>query len=243
MARPAPCPVCDQIDVAPRRELNLLMGDPTRWPSSVWGVFDAPNGPEVPEKMREWGAIEVGLEYIRIHELGDFSKADVRLHYERHVPLVPTSPDELLAAGIIAAGGDPANPPDSAIDPMAYLRYYLKGLQVGQKGLELLVAHVEQLQKSKREVPLALIKLMLDTGSKLAVSQATIRARQKSQPELEPEDEEDAFRARGGEAPGPRMGHGRIRETEAGRRFVHDEGPKDRAAFNARSRQEGRPGL
>lgn len=239
--RPTACAVCSTVGREQRLELDLLMGDPARWPAAVWGVFDAPDGPDVPPAMREWGALEVGQQWLAENGYGDIAaKAAVRDHYERHVPLVPTTPDQLVAAGVIASGGNPADVPDSTRDPLAFLRYYSKGLAVGQKGLELLQAHVEQLQQKKAEVPLALIKMMVDVGAKLAVSQATIRARQKSQPD--DDDGDEAFRTRPGaddEAAGPRFDHTRIRKVDGESRPVHDEGPKDREHYNERARQEG----
>lgn len=241
MPRPAACAVCSALGTNRRLELDLLMGDPARWPAAVWGIFDAPDGPAVPPQMREWGAIEVGLQWVQENGYGDLNKVDVRQHYERHVSLVPTEPDQLLAAGIIASGGDPADPPSSARDPLAFLRYYTAGLRVGQRGLELLQKHVDELVKKNEEVPLSLIKMMLDVGSKLAVSQATIRSRQKSQPD--DDDDDEAFRGGDKGVPGPRFDHTRIRNVGGETRPVHDEGPKDRAEYNARARQEGSPEL
>lgn len=238
--RPSPCPVCDQLEPRARRDLDLLMGDPARWPSSVWGVFDAPNGPEVPPKMREWGAVEVGQAWLAEHGYIDVGKTGVREHYERHVPLVPTTPEQLLAAGILASGGSEEEAAH-IVDPLAYLRYYMKGLEVGQKGLELLLTYVDTRQKAKQEVPVGLIKMMVDVGAKLAVSQAQIKAREKSQPQIDDSDED--FRGGDRGIPSPRMGHHRIRDVGGERQPIHDEGPKDRATYNARAAKEGSPSL
>lgn len=230
--RPAPCQICSSLDDNPRLELDLLMGDPTRWPGAIMAVWDRPaGGPELPPVMREWGALEVGVQWLNEHGYGDIAnKAVVRNHYERHVTLIPSD------AQIVAAGADGEKVPDPRIDPLAYLRFYMKGIEVGRKGLELLAKHVEDLQEKNLPVPLSLIKMMVDAGAKLAVSQAQIKAREKSQPELG--DEDDDFRG-GGNPPGPRFGHTRIREVDGETRPVHDEGPADRRHFNERADQEG----
>jgi len=209
-----------------------MMADPGRWPKAVWGVFDLPDGPNVPPVMREWGALEVGVAWLNENGYGDLNKAHVRNHYERHVTLIPQDP---AAAG---AAADGKSAPDPTIDPLAYLRFYMKGIEIGRKGLELLAEHVDQLQQKKLPVPLNLIKMMVDAGAKLAVSQATIKAREKSLP-TELGDEDEGFRA----APGPKFDHTRIRDVAGETRPVHDEGPADRAVYNDRAGQEGGPKL
>lgn len=235
----ASCAVCINVPAESRRDLDLLMGDPTRWPQSVWGVFDAPNGPDVPPHMREWAGIEMGQEWLQRHGYADLAaKAIVRTHYEKHVPLVPVTSAQLVAAGIIADGGDAGDVPDGAIDPMSYLRYYTKGIEVGRRGLELLSQHVEKLASAKKEVPLPLIRMMVDVGAKLSVSQAQIKAREKSVGTL---DDEDDFRAPS--SPGDRVGHNRVHKVDGEARPVRDAGPKDREHFNERAAQEGRERL
>jgi hypothetical protein len=229
--RPAACAVCATVPESRRLELDLMMGDPSRWPKAIWGVFDLPDGPNVPPVMREWGALEVGVAWLNENGWGDLNKAHVRNHYERHVTLIPQDP---VAAGAAAEG---RLPPDATVDPLAYLRFYMKGIEVGRKGLELLAKHVEDLQEKNLPVPLNLIKMMVDAGAKLAVSQAQIKSREKSIPD-ELGDEDDGFRG-GGDPPGPRFGHTRIRNVAGEARPVHDEGPADRAAYNARADQEG----
>lgn len=228
--RPAACAVCTSVSENQRLELDMLMGDPERWPSAIWGVFDLPTGQGVPPVMREWGALEVGVAWLNEHGFGDLNKAHVRNHYERHVTLIPQDP---AAVGAAATG---ESPPSPTVDPLAYLRFYMKGIEVGRKGLDLLMAHVEDLQKKNAPVPLTLIKMMVDAGAKLAVSQAAIKAREKSQPELG--DDDDDFRG-GGDPPGPRFGHTRIRSVGGVDQPIHDEGPADRAKYNARADQEG----
>lgn len=228
--RPQPCAVCAAVPPERRLELDLMMGDPGRWPKAIWGVFDLPDGPNVPPVMREWGALEVGVAWLAENGWGDLNKAHVRNHYERHVTLIP---QDMAAAGAATEG---KATPDPVTDPLAYLRFYVKGIEVGRKGLELLSRHVERIleKNPEAEIPLSLIKMMVDAGAKLAVSQAMIKSREKSVPD-ELGDEDDGFRA----APGPKFEHTRIREVAGEARPVHDEGPADRARYNARADQEG----
>jgi hypothetical protein len=183
--------------------------------------------------MREWGALEVGVAWLNENGWGDLNKAHVRNHYERHVTLIPQDP---AAAGAAAEG---KAPPDPAIDPLAYLRFYMKGIDIGRRGLELLEQHIDRMleKNPKAEIPLPLIKMMVDAGAKLAVSQAQIRSREKSIPD-ELGDEDEGFRG-GADKPGPRIGHTRIRQIDGVATPVHDEGPADRATYNARADQEG----
>jgi len=225
----ARCGVCDVVMNEARIELDLLMADPQRWPATIWDRWEPP-GDVVPPAMRLWGAVKMGQNWLADHGYGDITKASVTEHYNRHVPLLPD------AATVEAA----KKAVDRALDPRAYLEFYAEGIRAGKKGVELLMKHVAELEAAGTKVPLPLIKMLVDVGGKLSMSQAGIVSRQPSQPTL---DDDEDFRAGATGVPGPRIGHGRIRQIAGESRFVRDEGPKDRAEYAARQVQEGGTGL
>lgn len=231
---PGGCSVCDQVAPSALVELDLLMGDASRWPSSVWDKFAAPAGLIIPPAMRRWGAARLGLAWLQENGYADIGKSSVYHHYEKHTPVIAVDPDKLVENGVLVSGGGAI--PDPAINPIAYLRFYAKGIEAGIKGLELLMAMVKELEEKDQAVPLSLIKLLTDIGGKLATSQAQIKAREKS---IGTEDDDEGFRAGAGGLPSDRMGHARIRTVGGVSGPIHDEGPKDRAAYNDRAAQEG----
>lgn len=233
------CLVCERVDQFDMIELDAVMGDPSAWPASVWGnVFEKPSG-DLPASYRRWGAVEMGLEWITQRGYAGIDRTDVRRHYRFDVPKIATNPADLVATGLIARGN--ARQAIATLNPLRYLEYYNTGIEVGVEGLKLLQDRIAELKAKGHEVPLALVKMALDAGSKLAMSQAAIKAAGK--PWGADDDSDEGFRAGSAPEPSTRMGHHRIHVVEGESRPVRDTGPADRAAYNARARQEGSPEL
>lgn len=231
--------MCAQVNAFDLIELDALMGDPSAWPASVWGnVFEKPQG-DLPAAYRRFGAIEMGVEWLARHDYLELDRGDVRRHYRYDVPKIATTPADLVATGLIARGN--ARTTIAKLNPLAYLTYYNTGIEVGIEGLNLLMDRIETLKKENKEVPIALVKMALDAGGKLAMSQAAIKA--QGRPFGQDDDADDGFRTGAGDAPSTRMGHHRIRTVEGESRPIRDTGPADRAAYNERARQEGSPEL
>lgn len=230
------CAVCTRVDQFDLIELDTLMGDPSAWPATIWGIFNPPTG-DVPASYRRYGAVEMGLDWLGRHGFDDITRTQVRNHYRFDVPKIATNPADLVATGLIARGNQTEV---AKLDPGAYLRYYNAGVEVGIKGLGLLQDRIATLQAEGKEVPLALVKLAVDVGSKLAMSQAAIKAAGKPWGD---QDDDDGFRAGSAPEPSPRFGHHRIRTIDGEARPVKDMGPADRDRFNERARQEGSPEL
>lgn len=240
MAGTSECTICKTLPPDLLVDLDLLLADPRRWPSTVWRVFDPPRG-ALPASYRRYGAVNAGLGWLK--EQGWDDRITVRMlrrHYRYDVPVVAIDPAELVARGVIAAGGRGARTAPDPIDPTAFMRYYAVGIQLGIQGLELLTKRISKLIDEDKEVPLPLLKQIVDTGAKLAMSQAAIRAAGKPWRE-EDDDENEGFRVGAGDDPSPRIGHSRVRTIDGERVPVIDEGPADRAAYNDRAREEGRP--
>lgn len=235
---PGGCGICDTLPADRLVELDLLMGDSSRWPSTVWRNFNTPQGPIIPPAMRRWGAVRLGRAWLDEHGFGDLASSASRHYNAGHVPVIAVDPDTLVANGVMVAGGSEL--PDHRINPIAFLDFYHRGIEAGTKGIDLLMAHVKKLEDAKEEVPLTLIKMLVDVGGKLAVSQATLKAREPSQPQG---DDDEGFRAGAGGLPSPRYGHTRIRTVDGVTGPVHDEGPADRTTYNERAKQEGSPEL
>lgn len=233
------CAVCEALTPLQLAELDSLMADPTRWPVTVWGMFDPPKG--MPASYRRFGAMEMGTGFLRDNGHGDIPNRELRRHYRFDVPKIAVDPDDLVATGLIASTRDTSLIPDAAIDPVAYLRYYAKGIEVGIEGLRLLADRVQDLQSRKQEVPIALIKMMMENGTKLAMSQASIRAAGKSWGS--DENVEDAFRDASAPVPSPRFGDQRVRVIDGEARPIVDRGPADREHYSERARAEGGEGL
>jgi hypothetical protein len=236
---PGACGICDTLPMPQLVALDLLMGDSSRWPATVWRNFHAPVGPVIPPPMRRWGAVRLGQAWLEDHGFADLMTRSVVQHHYGHVPVLAVDPEQLVESGVMARG-DRADVPDGRLNPMAYIEYYNAGIDAGKKGLELLMAHVKALEEKKADVPLTLVKMLVDVGAKLAMSQAAIKSREPSQPQL---DDDEGFRAGAGGVPSPRMGHARIRDVDGETRPVHDEGPADRDRYNRRAEQEGSPKL
>lgn len=233
MSNRSPCKVCARVDDFARIELDTLMGDPSAWPATVWGNFNPPKG-ALPASYRRFGAVEMGLAWLREKGHEDLGPGDVRKHYQYDVPKVAASPDDLVATGLIARG-NVASGVDT-INPLKYIEYYNTGIEVGIEGLKLIRERIETLKAAGQDVPMALVKMAVEAGRSLALSQAQIRAR--GQNFGDEGDPDDGFRAGSAPEPSPRMGHHRARVIDGETVVVRDVGPQDRAAYNERARQE-----
>lgn len=235
------CAVCNSLPPGDLVELDLIMSDPLRWPVTIWGMFKPPQG-SLPISYRRMGAMRMGRGWLDEHGWsGQFSNGQLRTHLRYDVPVLSTDVDELIARGLVAqttaANSRPGSSSD-AIDPLAYIKLYNKGIELGLRGLDLLATRIEGMIARGDEVPLPLIKMITDAGIKLAQSQASIKAARRPFGN-EDGDENDAFR--GGDDISPKMGHHRVRTIAGERRPVVDEGMADRARYNERAAHEGSP--
>lgn len=237
-----PCKVCQTLLPGELVELDLILGDPLRWPATVWGAFSPPEG-SLPASYRKFGMIRMGEEFLMAHGY-EIRRPSLVRHVERDVPILAVDVDELLAKGLIAMAppgqvvtGSTLGQP---IDPLAFVTFFQKGIDIGMKGLDLLLARITDMEARGEEVPLSIITKIIDTGTKLASSQAAIRAAGKPFGSGE-DDLNDGFR--GGDDISPRFDGVRVRVIDGQKRPVADEGPADRAHYNARARQEGSPEL
>lgn len=237
------CPICDGLPPGDLIELDMLMGDATRWPVTVWGIFDPPKGAPNALRMR-FGARNIARDWLAEHGYGPFSDLHINRHYRYDVPVIAASAADLFNRGLIEqqqgnAPGAMANV--EAIDPKAFLTYFNRGIALGNRGLELLATRIEKMVRDDVEVPLALLKMMTELGGKLATTQATLQARGMRM--NDDDDTEEGFRAGSAPLPSERIGHHRIRVVDGVSRPIVDEGPADREHFSERSKAEGGPGL
>lgn len=225
------CRVCDTVAPGDLVELDLLLGDPTRWPRTVWSVFAPPEG-ALPASYRRHGAMAMGLDWIKAHPEYSISKAQLRRHLKTDVPVLDFDPEELVARGVIASSSSKTDRGGGQqIDSSNFIGYYNDGIRVGRTALKVLETRINDLVDKGEEVPLALVKMALDAGLKLSMSQAAIVAAGKRMDS--DTDEDDAFRASGDpQQPSQRVGHHRIRVIEGEARPVVDMGPADRARYN-----------
>jgi hypothetical protein len=229
------CYICMNLEAVDVLELDHLMGDPACWPRTFWkdAGWQPPKG-LLPPKYRLWGALAIGQDFLKRKGYTVQDK-DLRRHYYNHVAKVVATPKELAETGVIA--GKPVQVPfEAPIDPTLFMRYYASAVEVGVLGLTLLKERVERLIAAEQQVPMDLLKMMVDTGSKMAQSQASIKARGV---DLGRSDDLDAFRTAASDDPSPRFGRHRIRLIEGERRPVVDAGPADRAEFNEKAAASG----
>jgi hypothetical protein len=224
-------------------ELDALLGDPARWPASVWGIFKPPEG-GLPASYRRHGAQRMGRDWLDAHGYGSVTNSALRGHIRYDVAHVPRDVAELYQLGLIrsthANRRIPADP--ERLDATAALRYFNLGIQSGITAHQLLIDRLNgQIERGEQPDSKLLLELVKQ-GAAFAKTQATLQA--KGLKFGDKDDEDDGFRGSDEDKPGPRIGHGRERTMEDGtRRHVRDEGPADRAKFNARAEQEGRPPL
>lgn len=229
------CLICTNLPSEDLAELDILMGDPTRWPKTVWGMFDPPKG-ALPPGYRRYGGVEMGRLWLTQHNY-EFSKFLLRRHYRFDVVHIPADADDLLAIGVIV-DSDPNHrlPAQDKLDPMAFMRYYAKGIEIGNRGLDHLAKLITDMEAKDTPIPFHLVKMMVEVGSKLAISQATLR---KHGAFMGEDDDLEGFRAGGNPLPSKSINGIRVRTIEGARVPVVDGGPNDRAQFNERARNEG----
>lgn len=225
------CRVCDTIAPGDLTELDLLLGDPTRWPKTVFDIFEPPEG-SLPIAYRRFGAMAMGLDWLEAHPEYSITKGQLRKHLRYDVPVLDYDPEELVARGLITRSSNRTDRvAGNAISPSEFIGLYNDGIRVGRTALRVLEARINELVEKGEEVPLSLVKMAMDAGLKLSMSQAAIVAAGKR---LDSDsDEDDAFRGAADEQkPSPRMGHHRIRVIDGEARPVVDQGPADRARYN-----------
>lgn len=229
------CKVCDTLLPGDCIDLDLLLADPMRWPETVWQGFRPPEG-GLPASYRRFGAMQMGVEWLHGHPEYSITKGALRSHLRYDVPVIDADPEALVARGLITRGDGPSTPKglDQPIDPRAYIGLYNDGIRLGRQGLLLLEQRVNDLIAKKEDVPVSLIKMVLDAGLKLAMSQAQIVSRGHQFAGAEEED--DAFRP---DESGPRFGDFRVRVIEGKARAVVDRGRADLADYNAKADEEG----
>lgn len=239
------CRVCDELPPGDLADLDLLMGDVGRWPTTVWGIFDPPKG--TPNALRlRFGARNVARAWLAEHGYPAtlFSDDILNRHYRFDVPVVAATAEDLLNRGLIAARADEGKNRGltiETIDPKAFLTYFDRGIKLGNRSLELLATRVEAMIARDEDVPLSTLKLLVDLGAKLATTQATLKARGLA---MDGDDDgEEGFRAGSAPLPSDRIGHHRIRVVDGVSRPVTDEGQADREHFSERSKAEGGSGL
>lgn len=235
------CAICSTLPPGDLIELDLIMSDPLRWPVTIWGLFKPPEG-GLPISYRRFGAMKMGAAWLAEHGWRDrFSNSQLRAHLRYDVPVLSTDVEELIARGLVGqttAGNSRPGHTSDAIDPLGYIKLYNKGIELGIQSLELMQARVQALVDKGEEVPLPLLKMVMDAGLRLATSQAHIKSAGRRFGNEE-QDENDAFM--GGDEISPRLGHHRLRMIEGKIRPVVDEGMADRAAYNERAVMEGSP--
>lgn len=235
------CQICRTVPTGDLLELDLRMGDSSTWTSAVWGIFKPPKGHMTPASQR-FGALNVGRSFLA--EKGyAFTEKQLRDHYRFDVPVIASDPADLISRGIIEAGprkrGGDMTTTAEQLDPGAVLVYFNRGIRIGNKTLAIVEKRIDQLEAEGKEIPERLLKMLVDLSSKLAVTEASIRARGQF---IGGEDDDEGFRSGVG-APSPRIGHARVRIIDGEARPVADEGPADRAHYSERARQEGGEGL
>ena len=230
------CPVCHDVPDEDLIELDLLMGDPTRWARTVWDIFDPPKGQLTPA-FRRYGAVEMGLEWA--HNRGfEFNRGQMRRHYRQDVPMVSVDPVELVARGIIDADetGRADLPDVAALDPVAFLTFYARGIQSGLLALDILNKRLLKMAQDGTSTSSTKDLFHLaDLAAKLSMSQAAIKSAGRH---FGDEPDDDAFRSAGSDD-SPRFGDTRIRRVNGERRPIRDRGPADRAEYNERAEQDG----
>jgi len=234
----ADCLVCKTLPPKELIELDLILSDPLRWPDTIWGMFAPPEG-GLPASYRRFGAMQMGMAYFA--EKGyTIAKSKLRHHLTYDVPVLNTDVSELVSRGLVASL--PADHSRTAlatpIDPLNYVRFYNKGIELGIQGLDLLTKRIQELIDHGDDIPLPLIKMMVEAGSKLAMSQASIRAAGR---QFGGSDEEENESFRGADDIGAKFGEVRVRVIDGEQRPIVDRGHKDRQHYNERAAQEAMP--
>lgn len=235
------CAVCMKLAAADLLELDMLLADRSRWPAALFEGWKLPEG-SLPATMRAWGATEVGLNWLAEHGHADFKRPQVQRHYELHVPILPESPDDVVARGMADAGNGNQQRQVVPTNPSTYRDMYQRGVNVGARALELLGDRLETIAASGEPIPTSLLLDVAKLGSKFAVSQAQIVAKGIDM-DREREAELEGFRSGSGPEPSPRFGDHRIHVIDGEARPVVDRGRADRREFNKGAAEDGSPRL
>lgn len=240
------CRVCDTVAPGDLIDLDLLMGDASRWPSSVWGIFNPPKG-QLTAGYQRFGAMEMGRRFLAERGYTGIPDVSLRKHYRYDVVVVASSPEDLVNKGLIEAGDTresmPSLPDLERLDPRAFLTYFNRGIQLGNRGLELIAERIEKMILAGEDPPLSLLTKVAEMGGKLATTQAVLRARGLQVGDSD--DADEGFRA-GSDPdglPSQRLGHHRIRTIDGQARPVVDMGAADRARYNEGAAEDGSPRL
>lgn len=233
------CSVCTLPDEQ-LLALNLILADPNQWPKTIFEGIKLPKG-ALPAGYRLWGAMRMAQEWVKEQGLVINEKA-LRKHYNNHVVQVPASATHFAEQGMISAADSRLARPDLGMTPVRFRDFYSKGVELGQKGLNLLLAKIEKMQQEDKDVPVDLLLKAAEIGTKLATSAAQLEMR-GFELERHREEETEGFRAGSMPLPSDRLGHHRIRVIEGVARPVTDEGRADRREYNERAEEEGQATL
>lgn len=243
---PINCQVCRIIGPDRIIELDLLLSDPLRWPSTVWGIFPKPKG-HLPASYRKYGAIEMGIAWCQANGYPQITKQMMRRHVQYDVPVTSVDPNELVERGLIEAASkeDMERWEQGVIDPLKYMQFYVRGIELGLQGLQLLAKHLAEAIESNSRIDPRLALEVAKLGARLAESQAAIVAAGR---QFGPDqNEDDGFRvgAAGGENDLPSVNFGGVRvlTIDGERRPIKNRGRADRRRYNARAVQEAGPKL
>jgi hypothetical protein len=242
-ARRLTCRICREVADVDLVTLDIVLGDPRRWPRTLWeeGGLEPPKG-LLPVTYRQWGQKAVGKDWLIRRGYRDVAQDNYLATHCRHVAVVAADPRELVTAGVVA-GTPIRHKAVEPIDPNAYLAYYAKGIKLGIRGFDMLERRVTDIEARGDEVPFDIVKMLVETGARLATSQAQIRARGLRMHE---DEDTDAFRrAASPENDGevPHFGELRIRTIDGETRPVVDSGRGDRQEYNEKAAREGLPGI
>lgn len=237
--RNGPCVICDTLPVGDLLDLDMVMGDSASWPSTIWGIFPPPAG-MIPASYMRFGAEKMGAIWLEDHGY-TFAKNTIRSHFRFDVAVVAHDASDLVNRGLIDKAG--RKPQVEQIDPTAFLKYFDRGIKLGNRALELLATRLAKMEQDDEDIPAALLMKFADLAGKLATTQATLRARGLKMGEEN--DEDEGFRAGSveGGIPSGKFRHQRIRVVDGEARPVTDNGRGDRERYSKRSREEGGSGL
>lgn len=236
------CIVEERLTEGQGIELDILLADPSRWPRAIFEGWKLPEG-SLPATMRTWGAIEVGLNFMADRGHTDVTRRQMQNHYEKHVPILPENPDDIVARGVAAEDPQGSTPRHLVpTEPTTYIQLYQKGLALGGRAIDLMIERLDRLEPDE-SLSLKTLMDIANLGAKFATSQAGIVAK-GIDITREKEEELDAFRlGDGGEEPSPRFGNHRVRVIEGEARPIVDRGRADRRAYNEKAAQDGSPTL
>ncbi len=234
------CAICSRLRPEELLELDLLVGDPTRWPSTVWGIFNPPRG-GLPASYRRFGAVRMGRDWLDRHGYADMPTVTLRRHVRFDVVHKATDTADLVELGVIAVSDSrtriPVNP---QIDATAVIEYFNAGVQMGGAALRMAAERINAMADAGIPIDTKTLLEMAKLGTRLATTQASLQVR-GAKFTHGGEDEDEHWRGSADNLPSTRIQHHRIRNIDGEVRPVLDEGPADREDYNERARREGSP--